>query len=84
MEYGFRSQKELFQRVKPALNSKCMELQRYDLDVKELDIWNYLIIKKWKKAQGLMLSDVVNDIMSLKASDISNYLKEKEHYLDII
>ena len=39
---------------------------------------NYLIIKKWKAAKGLMLSDIVSDIMNLNGSDINKYLKEKE------
>ena len=64
MDYEFSSQKELFMRVRPALRSKCSELKRLGYSkIKEFDIWNYLIIKKWKQAQGLMLSDIVNDIM---------------------
>ena len=52
MDYEFSSQKELFMRVRPALRSKCSELKRLGYSkIKEFDIWNYLIIKKWKQAQ---------------------------------
>ena len=41
MEYEFKSQKELFQRVRPALRSKCSELQRLGYSkIKEFDILN--------------------------------------------
>ena len=79
MDYEFSSQKELFMRVRPALRSKCSELKRLGYSkIKEFDIWNYLIIKKWKQAQGLMLSDIVNDIMNVNWEEINNYLEQKE------
>ena len=66
MNYEFQSQKDLFKRVRPALSSKCSELNRLGFkNIKEFDIWNYLILKKWKFATGLMLSDIVSDIMNL-------------------
>ena len=78
MDYEFSSQKELFMRVRPALRSKCSELKRLGYSkIKEFDIWNYLIIKKWKQAQGLMLSDIVNDILHVKIQKIDDYIKEK-------
>ena len=67
MDFEFNSQKELFMRVRPALRSKCSELNRLGFkNIKEFDIWNYLILKKWKFATGLMLSDIVSDIMNLE------------------
>ncbi len=78
MEYEFKSQKELFQRVRPALRSKCSELQRLGYSkIKEFDIWNYLIIKKWKQATGLMLSDIVSDIMNVTGDELNSYLETK-------
>ena len=79
MDYEFKSQKELFQRVRPALRSKCSELHRLGYSkIKEFDIWNYLIIKKWKQAIGLMLSDIVSDIMNVNGDEINVYLEQKE------
>ena len=78
MDYEFNSQKELFIRVRPALRSKVSELERLGYKIKEFDIWNYLIIKKWKIAHGLMLSDIVSDIMNINGSEVTNYLEQNE------
>ena len=79
MNYEFQSQKDLFKRVRPALSSKCSELNRLGFkNIKEFDIWNYLILKKWKFATGLMLSDIVNDNMNVNWEEINNYLEQKE------
>ena len=79
MDYEFKSQKELFIRVRPALRSKCSELNRLGFSsIKEFDIWNYLIITRWKQGEGLMLSDIVSDIMNVSGKEVIDYLKEKE------
>ena len=79
MDYEFKSQKELFIRVRPALMSKCLELHKLGfINIKEFDVWNYLIINKWKEASGLMLSDIVSDIMNVKGTDIYKFLDEKQ------
>lgn len=78
MEYEFKSQEELFRRVRPALRSKCSELHKLGYSkIKEFDIWNYLIIKKWKQATGLMLSDIVSDIMNVTGGELNTYLEQK-------
>ena len=54
MDLEFNSQEELYQRVLPALRAKCQELARLGLSyIREKDIWNYLILNKWRKAQDL-------------------------------
>ena len=89
MDYDFSSLAELYERVLPALNAKEVEFHRLGYsDVKGIFIWNYLIVKKWKKAKGLMLSDIVSDIMNLDCSKFySDFLKIKEKgsdsFLDI-
>ena len=65
MELNFLSQKELFIRVQPALNSKKEEFKRLGYIVEDTDIWNYLIKTKWKKGFNLSLSDIVEDILEL-------------------
>ncbi len=68
----------LYARVKPALNSKIKELRREKYDyVKEEDIWNYLIKNKWSNAHGLVLCDVVNDILNADNKKIDNFVKNK-------
>ena len=60
----FKSVFDLYSRVKPALNIKAKELKREKYDyIKEEDIWNYLIKNKWSEAEGLVLCDVVDDIL---------------------
>ncbi len=74
----FTSVIDLYKRVKPALNSKIKELQREKYDyIKEEDIWNYLIKNKWADAKGLVLCDVVNDILHTENDKIAEYVKEK-------
>lgn len=78
MDYGFSSKEELFKRVKPALYAKSKELERMGyFYIQEVDIWNYLIEKKWRNSCNLMLSDIVNDILHVNNEEINNYLKGK-------
>ena len=79
MDYQFQSQKELYERVKPALNAKESELHRLGYkDIKGTDIWNYLIREKWIHGKDLMLSDIVNDILNTNCIEISTYQKDKK------
>ena len=78
MDYDFTSLKELYERVTPALHAKEVELHRLGYsNVKSFDIWNYLIEMKWKKGNGLMLSDIVSDIMNCDCKEINNHLNGK-------
>lgn len=73
----FNSVIELYNRVKPALNSKIKELKREKFDyIKEEDIWNYLIKTKWQQADGLVLCDVVDDILHVDNKKLDQYIKE--------
>ena len=73
----FKSVIDLYKRVKPALNSKIKELKREKYDyIKEEDIWNYLIKNKWIEANGLVLCDVVNDILNSENEKIDEFVKE--------
>jgi len=75
-EISFASKEDLYMRVKPALHAKLAELHRLGYSyVQMVDIWNYLIESKWKKAQDLRLSDVVNDILHAENDKIDLYLK---------
>ncbi len=75
MDYEFKSIEELYHRVRPALHAKEIEFHRlgYSL-IKDIDIWNYLILQKWKNGRGLMLSDIVDDIMNLNCKEVYLYL----------
>ena len=66
----FKSIEELFDRVKPALNIKVREASSLGYQIKVNDIWKHLINSKWKSAKNLMLSDIVDDILSFDFRDI--------------
>ena len=76
MDIEFSNVKELYDRLKPALKAKVTELRRNDLDyIKQEDIWNYLKITKWSKANNLLLYQMVDDILNLDNSTIDEYVK---------
>ncbi len=78
MEYEFKSLQELYDRIKPALISKCSEFKKIGYkNIKESDIWNYLVDKKWTKSKELTLSDMVEDIFSINLDSINDYLLKK-------
>jgi len=78
MDYEFKSLRELYDRIKPALTSKCSEFKKLGYkNIKEADIWNYLTSKKWQSSVELTLSEMVNDIFELSGEEIQNYFIEK-------
>ena len=81
----FKSLEELYNRIKPALYSKVLELKRKGIDyVKEEDIWNYLSINVWKKTDQLTISLMVSTIMDLKEDEITSYVLDLIFCLSII
>ena len=78
MDIEFKSLKELYDRVLPALVSKKHELKRKGLEVKEEDIWNYLSESIFKNSKNLVLSDIVSYIMHLEKEDIEKYMISKK------
>lgn len=81
METSYKTQEELYQKVRPALKVKVTELKRLRYEfIKEEDIWNYLKESKWRYGRGLVLSDLVNDILTVDGEMIQSYvLKELKH-----
>ena len=78
MDFEFRTQEELYERVKPALHAKIEELKRLNYpNITELDIWYYLTETKWKKSKNLMLSDIVSDIIRVDNEKLELYVKNK-------
>ena len=74
MDYEFSSLEELYKRVRPALESKVDELQKYgNLTSSKYDLWKCLIINKWRNETGLMLSDIVDDILNISFDEINSY-----------
>ena len=78
MDLEFNSLEELYNRLRPALNTKMSELTLNGYGyLKCEDIWNYLKENKWKNGHDLMLSDMVSDILNADNVLIDDYFKEK-------
>ena len=72
----YKSQKELFDSLKPAFSVKLRLIQKdYDYITKN-DIWNYLKINKWCKDVGLTISEMVDDIIMVDIDKVDRFLKE--------
>lgn len=75
---NIKSQKELFERVKPALRCKKHEMMAEGIEyVSEIDIWDYNKTNKWKEQQGLTLFQVVDDILNTPNKVYKNYVLNK-------
>ncbi len=78
MTEDFKTEEELYERVKPALITKREEMKRSGYAyIREEDIWNYLKQKKWTHDQGLSLYQMVDDILNSESIFIDDYLKTK-------
>lgn len=78
MEVAFTSEKELYDRIMPALRTKKEEMKRNGYAyIKEADIWNYLKEIKWIKSKGLSLAEMVSDVLNTEDAYIDNYLRHK-------
>ena len=74
----FRSVKELYDRVLPALYSKVKELRRMHLVYPtEKDIWNYLVEHSWKNKKGLELHELISDIINVDNYLVNDYVMKK-------
>lgn len=83
MDFGIRSKSDLFKRVTPALNCKVRELK--ETNIKKEDIWNFLLKTKWEKVEGLILSEMVDDILNLDNDKLFKYIeKSKKEYDNIV
>ena len=68
--------RQLRTKAQPAIQSKMEEFQLIGYGhIEEKQIWDYLENKKWKKDEGdKMLHQIINDIMTVKAGDIINFM----------
>lgn len=79
----FKTEYELYQRIKPALLTRKNEINRNGLNyIKEEDVWNYLKEVKWMKSSDLELHEMIADILNCDEYMIDCYLKEKLNLKD--
>ena len=77
MDINFKSVKELYERLTPALETKTLELKRSGYNyIKKEDIWNYLKGAKWKDASNLLLHQMVDDILNIDYVLLKNYVED--------
>ncbi len=77
-EIVFKSQQELYDRIKPALRSKRRIIVKSGTPyVKEKDIWDFLRLNKWSSSNGLELCEIVDDILHIDNQLIINYCFNK-------
>ncbi len=78
MDNNFNSLEELYKRLLPALRTKKLELDRLGYKyIKKEDIWNFLAEEKWKKSEGLTLSEMVDHILNCDNKKLDNYVKKE-------
>ena len=78
MNEEFKSLKDLYNRVKPALYSKLKEIHNLGFTmVSEKDIWNYLVINNWKNRINLELHEIISDILYADNYMIYEYVMEE-------
>ncbi len=74
-EIRFKTLKELYDRVKPALTSKAIEIHKNGYSyIHEEDIWNYLKNYKWVNSKDLDLGNIVNDIFLVDINELATYV----------
>lgn len=79
MDFTFNTKEELYTRIRPALTAKLQELKRLNYsNITEEDIWYYLSTNKWSKSHGLMLSDIVSDIIHVDNKKLDEFVKNKK------
>ena len=63
-DFMYASLKELYIMLLPAFNVKRRLLSvSKNVEINNIDIWNYLANNKWRKCSDLTISEIVNDII---------------------
>ena len=79
MMQEYKSQRELYLNLLPALNGKIKHLNKSGFKyITREDIWNYLKENKWKYGVDLTLSDMVQDIIHTDNLEINNFVNGKK------
>lgn len=77
MELEFKSERELYERVLPALKSKKAELKRKGYkNITEENMWRFLATEIFTKMIDLTLADVVSYIMHIDEERLAQYIEE--------
>ncbi len=78
MNTKINTQKDLYNKVLPALKTKRHELVSAGIRfVKEEDIWEYNKQKKWRNATSLTLAGIVDDILNTDNKEYEDFVVKK-------
>lgn len=70
--------------IQPVVSSKIEEFHMLGYEeVTENDLLSYLEMKKWKKEKELSLHQVVNDILSVKITQVMSYVTIESYKSDM-
>lgn len=70
--------------IQPVVSSKMEEFHMLGYEeVTENDLLSYLEMKKWKKERELSLHQVVNDILSVKITQVMSYVTIESYKSDM-
>lgn len=76
--HEYKSQKELFQSLIPAMNVKIKSLKRRNNEnITKEEIWHYLKISKWQNSVNLTLADMVQDIIHTDNQEFISFKKKQ-------
>lgn len=74
----FKSEDELFDRIKPALRSKKKILNKKGAkNITEEDIWDFMVDNVWVSSSDLELCDMVDKILHAEDALIIEYYHNK-------
>lgn len=81
--YEYKSQRELYQNLIPAMNVKLKMLKKCNYqDITCEDIWDYLRDNKWKVSVDLTLADMVQDIIHTDNLELVKSVKGKKGIME--
>ncbi|TYR82298.1 post-transcriptional regulator [Priestia megaterium] len=70
--------------IQPVITSKLEEFHLIGYEeLTEKDLWAYLEQKKWRKCEELSLHQIVNDILSVKITQVMSYVTIESYKSDM-
>lgn len=75
----FKTAQDLYNRVRPALLTKIHEMNTLGFrDIKEKDLWLYLVNNCWRSKKNLQLYEITNDILNENNNKIYEYVMKNK------
>ncbi|NMA50958.1 MAG: hypothetical protein GX951_03825 [Mollicutes bacterium] len=67
---------ELYNRLLPAFKTKKNDFKKEGIEIRELDLWNYLKENVWKNNRNLTLYEMINDIFNVDINKLNSYINK--------